>query len=172
MTKNLIQFIVLFVVLVLVQIIFSKVVLFSIATPIIFIYLLMRLPIGLSLNIAYTVAFFMGLTIDMFNNTQGMNALACLLMTAVRTPVFNAYIPHDDETNNTMPSTRSLGIPSYLKYMGTLVLIYCTLIFFIQAFTLHNIFLTIGRIIGSSILSGLLIFGIDSLVSTHREKRL
>jgi hypothetical protein len=66
----------------------------------------------------------------------------------------------------------SLGITSYLKYMSTLVAIYCTVLFLTQAFTLHNFPLTLLRIIASSVLSILLIFGIDSLVSTEREKRL
>ncbi|MBS7372469.1 MAG: rod shape-determining protein MreD, partial [Muribaculaceae bacterium] len=65
MGRNTIQFIVLWVVLVLVQAIFSKIMLFDVATPIVFIYLLLRLPIGLSYNIVFTVAFITGLTIDM-----------------------------------------------------------------------------------------------------------
>ena len=57
-------------------------------------------------------------------------------------------------------------------YMATLVTLYCALIFSIQAFTLHNIVLTLARIAGSSVLSVIIIFGLDTLVSTRREKRL
>lgn len=67
MAKNTIQFIGLFVVLVLVQVIFSKIMLFNVATPIIFIYLLFRLPISMSLNAVFTIAFFSGLAIDMLD---------------------------------------------------------------------------------------------------------
>lgn len=73
--------------------------LFNVATPIIFIYLLLRLPIGLSLNAVFTIAFFSGLSIDVFNDTQGMNALACLLIAAIRTKVFYAFVTHDDESS-------------------------------------------------------------------------
>jgi competence protein ComGF len=66
----------------------------------------------------------------------------------------------------------SLGITNYLKYMASLVTVYCVVLFLVQAFTLHNFPLTLLRIISSSLLSILLIFGIDSLVSTEREKRL
>ncbi len=108
----------------------------------------------------------------MFNNTQGMNALACTVMTIMRRPVFDLFILKDDEDNDPFPSMDSLGITNYLKYMATLVTIYCFVLFLTQAFTLHNIGLTLLRIIASSVLSILLIFGIDSLVSTDREKRL
>jgi hypothetical protein len=56
--------------------------------------------------------------------------------------------------------------------MATLVTGYCALIFIIQAFSLHNFVLTLARIAGSSVLSVIIIFGLDSLVSTRREKRL
>ena len=56
--------------------------------------------------------------------------------------------------------------------MATLVTIYCTLIFLIQAFSLHDFVLTLLRIAGSSVLSIIIIFGLDTLVSTRREKRL
>ncbi len=172
-TKTAIQFILLFFALVLIQIIGSKILLFGLATPIIFIYLILRLPINFSLSWTFTIAFFMGLVIDVFNNTPGMNALACTLLAAMRRPVFNTYFTRDDDdTGNPMPAIDTLGLGSYLKYMTTLVLAYSFMIFFIQAFSLGNVTLTLTRIACSSALSILLIFGIDSLASTHREKRL
>lgn len=171
MAKTTIQFTILFVILVLVQVIFSKIMLFNVATPIIFIYLLLRLPIGTPLNAVFTIAFFSGLTIDIFNDTQGMNALACLLIAAIRIKVFYAFVNHDDDTSSILPSCKSIGTSSFLKYAGTLIFVYCFLLFFIQAFTFLNFPLTIARIFCSFALSLLLIFGIDSLVNTRREKR-
>jgi len=65
-----------------------------------------------------------------------------------------------------------MGVGDYFKYMSMLVTLYCTLIFLIQALTLHNLALTLLRIAGSSVLSIIVIFGLDTLVSTRREKRL
>ncbi|MDO4510426.1 MAG: rod shape-determining protein MreD [Bacteroidales bacterium] len=171
MAKSTLQFIILFVILVLVQVIFSKIMLFNVATPIIFIYLLMRLPIGLSLTWLFTIAFFSGLSIDVFNNTQGMNALACLLIAAVRSKVFFTFVTRDDDSNIIVPSCKSIGTGNYLKYAGTITFVYCFLIFFIQAFTFHNVMLTVARIVCSFALSLILIYGIDSLMTTRREKR-
>ena len=171
MGRTTIQFIVLWVVLVLVQAIFSKIMLFDVATPIVFIYLLLRLPIGLSYNIVFTVAFITGLTIDMYNNTQGMNALSSLLISSIRTKVFYTFVTRDDETVHIIPSIKSVGTGNYLKYAGSLTFIYCLLVFFIQAFTFHNVPLTLMRIVCSFALSLVLIYAIDSLVNTRREKR-
>ena len=172
MKNTLFHFLILFVALLVAQVICSKIILFSVAMPVIYIYLILRLPLNYSLNWTLTIAFLFGLFVDMFNNTQGMNSLACVVMTIVRRPVFDMFILRDDEDNDPIPSMDSLGITGYLKYMATLVTIYCTVLFLTQAFTLHNFPLTLLRIVASSVLSILLIFGIDSLVSTQREKRL
>ncbi len=172
MKNTLFHFLILFVALLVAQVICSKIILFSVAMPVIYIYLILRLPLNYSLNWTLTIAFLFGLFVDMFNNTQGMNSLACVVMTIVRRPVFDMFILRDDEDNDPIPSMDSLGITGYLKYMATLVTIYCAVLFLTQAFTLHNFPLTLLRIVASSVLSILLIFGIDSLVSTQREKRL
>ena len=172
MTKTVIQFIVLFLALVVLQLVCNKIVLFNIAMPVVFIYLILRLPVNLHSGWVLTVAFFSGLLMDIFTNTPGMNSLACTMMAAVRRPVFNLFVSRENDMNIPIPSVDSMGIGDYFKYMATLVTIYCALIFLIQAFSLHNIVLTFARIAGSSILSIIIIFGLDSLVSTRREKRL
>lgn len=172
MTKTVIQFIVLFVVLILLQLVCNKIVLWGIAMPVVFIYLILRLPVNLHDGWVLTIAFFTGLLLDIFTNTPGMNALACTILAALRRPVFNLFVSRENDMNIPIPSVDSMGVSDYFKYMATLVTLYCVLIFVIQAFSLHNIGLTLARIAGSSVLSIIIIFGLDSLVSTRREKRL
>lgn len=172
MTKTVIQFIVLFVALILLQLVCNKIVLWGIAMPVVYIYLILRLPVNLHDGWVLTIAFFTGLLLDIFNNTPGMNALSCTIMAALRRPVFNLFVSRENEMNIPIPSVDSMGVGDYLKYMAVLVTLYCLLIFLIQEFTLHNFGLTIARSAASSALSVIIIFGLDSLVSTRREKRL
>ena len=172
MTKTVIQFITLFLVLLVLQLVCNRIVLFNVAMPVVFIYLILRLPVNLHGGWVLTIAFFSGLIIDIFDNTPGMNALACTLMAAVRRPVFNMFVSRENDMNIPIPSVDSMGIGDYFKYMATLVTLYCSLIFLIQAFSLHDIVLTLARIAASSALSIMIIFALDSLVSTRREKRL
>lgn len=158
--------------MVLAQAICSKICLFNIAVPIIFIYFLIRLPLSLGVNWMMTIGFVLGLTIDIFNNTQGMNALSCVILAALRRPIFRLYMPREEDLADTIPSINTLGLGVFFRFMATLTVIYCTLLFSIQAFSLMNIWLTVQRIIASSILSTILILGFDSLATTHREKRL
>ena len=173
MTKTILQFIILAVVMILLQTVCNKIILFNMAVPLLFIYVIMRLPINWHSNIVLTIAFLMGLLVDVFNNTPGMNALSCTVLAGLRHTVFSAYVPRGEElAETTIPSMRSLGVAVYAKYMFTMVLIYCTLIFFIQAFTLRDVLLTLERIAASTVLTSLILLGIDSLVSTQREKGL
>ncbi|MBQ0120648.1 MAG: rod shape-determining protein MreD [Bacteroidales bacterium] len=172
MNKSIIQFAILFVVLTLLQVVCNKVILFDVATPIIFIYLLFRFPVNMHKALLFSLAFAMGLIIDIFGNTSGMHAMACTLTAALRLPVINLYITREDEMNSPLPSIDSMGFTCYFKYVSTMALIYCTILFFIQAFTLNDLLLTVERIGASSVLSILLLLGIDSLVSTRREKKL
>lgn len=172
MTKTVIETALLFVALVLVQVLCYKILLFGVAIPLVFIYLILRLPITWHLNISLTIAFVMGTVVDIFNNTLGMNALCCTLLAALRDPVFALYVPRENEMSNPIPCVDTLGFGAYLKYMSTLVVIFCSLLFFVQAFTIHNWPLTLARIAGSSVLTIVLLLALDSLVSTRREKRL
>lgn len=101
-----------------------------------------------------------------------MHALACVVMAAFRHSVFNAFVPREADMSNPLPSTDSLGVGVYLKYLSTLTVVYCLLIFFVQAFTLRDVTLTLLRVAASSVLSIAMMLGIDSLVTTRREKRL
>ena len=145
---------------------------FNVAVPIIFIYFIIRLPLSLGVNWLMTIAFFTGLVIDIFNSSLGMNALSCVILAISKRPVFRLYMPREDDITDTIPPIDSLGFSVYFRFMSSLTLIYCALLFGIQAFSLMNIGLTLLRIAASSLLSIILILGIDSLSTDHREKRL
>lgn len=153
-------------------IIFNHICLFNIATPIIFFYFILRLPISLSVNWVLSLSFLLGLSLDIFSDTQGMNALACTILGGLRKPLFSLYSPREDEVANIIPSIQSLGIGTYLKYSFTATLLYCFLILLIQAFQVEDIYLLILRTVASTLLSFILILGIDSIMTISSEKRL
>lgn len=81
MTKEILKFALLSVILVLCQVIvFNHICLFGVAVPLVFIYSLVRLPLNLNVNWVMTLGFLLGLTVDVFSNTQGVNALSCTLL--------------------------------------------------------------------------------------------
>lgn len=173
MSKTTLQFFLLGLILVLAQVIvFNHICIFNVAVPMVFIYLIVRLPITLSPNWVLTIAFFLGLIVDIFSDTYGMNALACTILAMVRRPVLRLYVPREEDLTRPEPSIQSLGAAVYMKYLLTMTLIYCTLIFLIEAFALFNPLQLVLRIVFSTLLSFVLMLGIEAIMTPRSEKRL
>lgn len=173
MSKTTLQFILLGIVLVLAQVIvFNHVCLFNVAVPLVFIYLIIRMPITLSLNWVLTISFGLGLVVDIFSDTYGMNTVACTILGALRRPVLRLYVPREEDLTRPEPSMLSLGVAVYIKYLLSMTLIYCTLIFVIEVFTFFNPLQLVLRIVFSTLLSLLIMLGIDTLMTPRSEKRL
>ena len=166
MTKNAIVSAVMFLLMVFLQVVCNRICLFNIAVPFVFVYFILRLPMSLSVNWVMTLSFLIGLVVDIFSNTYGMYAMSSTIIGALRKPIFTLFYPREDEMSNSIPSINTLGVSTYIKYMFTLVLLLCVVIYFIQLFTFYNIGLTIMRIIGSSLLTAVTLFGFDSIATT------
>lgn len=173
MVKTALQFVILYVLMVLTQVIvFNHICLFGYAVPLVYIYVIIKLPVTLNVNWVLTISFLLGLTIDIFSDTQGMNSLACTILGILRKPVLHLYFPREDEMSTPQPSFRSLGVAVYLKYIFSISLIYCTLFFLIETFSFFNPLRLFIKIASSTLLTFIIIIAIDSLTSRRREKRL
>lgn len=169
MTKEILKYLLLFVILVVAQVVvFNHICLFNVAVPLVFVYFIIKLPVTLSVNWAMTFSFLLGLTVDIFSNTQGMNALACTILASSRGGLLHLYFPREDDMTNPEPSLRTLGPAVYMKYLITSVTVYCTLFFMIEAFTFFNWTLMLLRIVASSALTFIILLTFDSLTNKSR----
>ena len=85
MSKTLLRFSLMFVVLVLAQaVIFNHIALYSIGLAFVFIYFIIKLPVNLSQSRVIFLSFLIGLAIDIFQDTPGVNALACTCLGGCR----------------------------------------------------------------------------------------
>ena len=87
----------------------SNIALWGVATPFLFLYLIMKLPVSISPNIVMTVAFAMGLTIDMFFSTPGVYTLSSVVTAFMRRPYITLVLQHEDDYGTMYPSIRTLG---------------------------------------------------------------
>ena len=87
---NLLRGLVYFVVLVLIQaLILNNIHFLRIATPFLYLYFIIKMPVGTSRDLVVLFSFLIGLVIDMFSNTPGMHAAACTLAGFIREPMFD-----------------------------------------------------------------------------------
>jgi rod shape-determining protein MreD len=172
MSKTLVNYIILFLILIPAQaVIFNHIVLFGVAIAMMFIFLIISLPLSLSTNLSMTVGFLAGLLVDIFADTAGENALAATMLAFARKPLFRLYMSNED-FGPLIPSARSMGREAYWKYLLTMSLIYCVLIFTIEAFQFFNFKLMILRIVCSTIFTFVIVYSLDSLINSQREKKL
>ena len=173
MPKVIINYILLFFALVIGQaILFNNLVLFNSAVALVFLYLIVELPMTIRINWLLTIAFFMGLSVDVFQDTPGLNALSCTVIAFMRRFIFHLYVPRDEEYTGHRICINSVGMSTFLKYMLTMVLIYCIMYFCLEALTYSDIHRLVERIIASSAFTFVVIFALDSLTVKRSEKRL
>lgn len=169
MDKGLLSNIGLLVLLILAQVLVcNNIMLFNVAMGFVFIYVIIRLPMDMNVNLLLTWAFLAGLTVDIFSDTPGVNALACTILAMCRRPMLYAYIPRDDRTKNIAPSIGTLGFSVYAKYLLTVSAAYSLMIFTIEYFNFADIKEIAIMATSSAALTFLLLLGIDCLASRSR----
>jgi len=173
MSKTAITLTILFVVLVAAQaVFFNNLVLFNVAVPLVFIYLLIILPLTVSDSLALTIGFVTGFTIDILSDTPGINALSSTLLVAVRKSIFHLYVSGDIDLADQCPLPRTMGTAEFLKYALTMSVAYCLMVFTIEACQVFSLRLYLLRVACSSLYTFIIIYAIACLTGQRREKRL
>lgn len=155
--------IMLFVALILLQVLLlNRINLFGIATPVLYGYFLLKLPVGRNIYYVITSAFLMGLIIDIFLNTPGMNAAAITIVAAFRKNILGLFFEREGY-DDFVPGINTAAGP-FVRFTVFMVLLHLTLLFFIESFTLFNLKNTLLRIVMSSVVTIPLIIALDSVM--------
>lgn len=83
-------------------------------------------------------AFFLGLTVDIFSDTPGMNAAATVALAFLRPTFLRLFVPRD-AFENIVPSIKSMGIVPFLKYLVVSVFIHHAILLTIEFFSFAHI---------------------------------
>ena len=163
MKITLLREIVWFVILILLQtLVLNRISVFGVAVPILYIYFLIKLPKNRNLFYVVISGFLMGLIIDIFLNTPGMNAAATTIVATLRKPLMNIFFSKV-EYEDFVPSIYT-ETGAFLRYSVVMVLLHQTLLFFIESFTFFNLTSTLIRIGALSVLTLILIIALDGLM--------
>lgn len=154
----------LFVVLVLLQVILlNQISVFGVATPFLYIYFLLKLPVGRNVFYVILSGFFMGFIIDIFLNTPGINAAATTLIAALRRPLLHLFFTKDDiETQ--IPGILTTTGP-FIKFSTVAVAIHLTMLYALETLSIFNLQILSLRWASSIVLTLILIFAFDGFIS-------
>lgn len=169
MSKTILTFVLKFILLVLAQaVIFNNIVLFNVAVAFVFIYIIVSMPVSWGTNISIFLGFLAGLSVDIMSDTLGYNVLSCTILAFVRKPVFHFYVQDEEDLGGLKPSSVTMGKSPYLKYLLTMVGIYCLSFFLIESFSLFHPLLLGLRIVCSTAFTFIAIYALDTIFTRKK----
>ena len=163
MKKISIRLVLLFILLVFLQVwLLGNIHLFGIATPLLYIYFIIKLPVNMNRNIVLCLSALLGFIIDIFSGTLGLCMFVMIIVGFLRYYLLKLFAPRDI-FEDSMPSFSTFGKLLFIRYAGGTALIYIFLLYLVESFSLFTPLLLFLRIIGSFTLTILLIFAFESL---------
>lgn len=162
MINNILRGIFYFVVLVLIQIlVLNNIHFLRMATPFLYLYFIIKMPVGTSQTKVVFFSFLIGFVIDLFSNTGGMHAAACTFAGFVRQPLINFFMGKD-LAEGIYPSYRTFGYGGFFRYVLAFVLIHHVALFLIESLTFFDPLFLALRIVASVLTTTLLICTIEA----------
>lgn len=136
------------------------------ATPFLYIYLILKFESDVPRNTLMLWAFFLGLTIDIFSDTPGMNASATVLLAFLRPAFLRLFVPRDT-LDTLVPAIRTMGFSPFLKYLIVSVVVHHGMLLTIEFFSFAHIGTLLLRIAASSLLTVACIIAVEG-VKIHK----
>lgn len=163
MEENIFKRLMWFIGLVLLQaLVLNNVHVFGYATPFLYIYFIIKLSPSTSRNGLMMWAFFLGLSVDIFSDTPGMNAAASVLLAFVCPFYLRLFAPRDVQ-DIIVPSARTMGNGAFFKYVLASVLTHHIALFCLIFFSFTDVFTLIIKIVTSTILTIACILAIEGI---------
>ena len=132
------------------------------ATPFLYIYFILKLNTRISRNALMLWAFTLGLLVDMFGNTPGMNAASATFLAFSRTSILRLVTLRDMD-EGFRPSVRSLGLSSFSRYIFLSCSLFCSVLFLIDTFSFYDLPVLCLKILSSIISTMLCVFCVEML---------
>lgn len=126
-------------------------VLFNTAFCFIYIAFLLLLPIQMPRVSLLLIAFITGITIDVFYDTVGINAAACVLLAFLRPYVLLLLTPRDDYEKNDSVNVHIMGWRWFLVYSLFLIFIHHIALFFLELGSFRAVGFTMLKVILSTV---------------------
>jgi len=143
-----------FIILVLLQVfIFNNIQFSGYINPYFYILFILLLPFETPPWLLLILGFLLGFSIDIFVQFLGIHAAATVFLAFARPYVLSAISPRDGYEASTYPRVYYYGISWFFKYTIIMVLIHHLFLFYVEVFTFADFFITLFRVIMSSIFS-------------------
>ena len=132
------------------------------ATPFLYVYFILKFPSSTSRNELMLWGFFLGLGVDVFSNTPGMNAAAATLMAFSRPYFLRLFTPRD-LLDSIVPSFNSMGFLPFSKFMLATVFVHQSALLSIEFFSFTSLLQLMLRIIACTLFTCICIMAVEAI---------
>ncbi len=159
-----------FVFLLLIQVfVLNKILIHQLVSPYLYMLFILALPFNLPRPVVMLLGFLMGISLDMFSNTMGIHAAACVFIAYLRPFIINILSPQGGfETTQKTPSMTSMGVSQFLIYAAVLVFLHHVVFFILEVFGFGNPLYLMLKILLSTAASLILIVLYELLFFTKK----
>jgi hypothetical protein len=171
MNRNIILSIISFFIYLLYQVlILQNVVLFHTAFCFLYVAYLLLLPVESNPLTLMGIGLVMGLAVDMFYDSVGLHAFACVLIMYLRNYWLNNLTPQGGYNTNDAPSVSLNGVQWFTVYATPLVFIHHAALFFAEVGGFSMFWFTLWKIITSTIFTLIVILIAQFLFPGRRSR--
>jgi hypothetical protein len=140
--------------------------------PYLYFLFILWLPIGTPRVALLLISFVFGLTLDYFTGTLGLHASPCLLIAYLRPFLLQLLLAQETaEAGYKEPGHQTMGWVSYITYAGLLALIHHICLVLIEWLQFGDFIYFIGKVLGTTAISLLLILIAELLVPRREALR-
>ncbi|WP_207535519.1 rod shape-determining protein MreD [Desertivirga arenae] len=160
-----------FVVLVFIQVFLLKNIgYYNLATPFLYILFVLLLPFETPNILLFVLSFLLGLTIDTFYDTLGINAAATCVLAFVRIIFINLTVQRQGLETEPEPKLGIMGFRWFFFYTLILTLFHHLTLFLLETFTFSDIKYTLIRVVLSSIFTIVLVLLSEFIFFRKKER--
>lgn len=165
MLNDIVKYSGIFVLLLLIQILVMNNIGFSgYVNPYIYLLFIILLPLEIPAWLLLIIAFFTGLTVDLFTATAGLHTSATVAVAFVRPYILRVIAPREGYDLGDEPGIRTKGFRWFIIYVVLIVFIHHFTLFYVEVFRLKHFLHTLLKVILSSLFSILFIVIIQVLL--------
>lgn len=143
---------------------------FNTSKPFIYIFALLFLPMNAPKAYTLVYAFVLGLVIDIFSLSYGMNACACLVVAMLKDPFLKWIVGIEDEDLANEPHAYAINFTNFLLYVISMTFVHSLIVMLLENFTWQNLFQTLFSALVSTLVTTVLIVMIEILFFRNNRR--
>jgi len=131
---------------------------FEVGFCFLYISVILFLPNTLPVSGVLIIAFLVGLIIDIFSNTAGLHASACVLIAFLRSYILKILFPTRGLETELVISLEGLGTERFIRYIVIMTFTHHLYLFFLEAGTIQFFLNTSLKVVSSVLFTSLVVF--------------